>query len=1074
MSFGFSVSDFLAVADLLESTRKRFKGAPAEYNALADETRTLQIVVNDIRVQVEDDEIAHSIKVALRSAKNNCESVLKDLNAVIDAHTELGSAPAGPRKIPRRIWKRLRWDPTEAEQLRLRLNASVHLLVAVRQSVDRTQQRDIAQDLKKLTVSHNSSEMLRVADWLAPDTYSEHQRDYFTRVQAGTGQWVFADPRFCNWFDSRGPSTLLLPGIPGAGKTFVASIIIDRLQAHVSQDDTCGLVFFYSSFKRPATQSCRHIVFSMVRQLYLQQSRKNDVVKSVYEEHIKRQPATSPSLEEACTILEQLLLGFSAVNFVIDALDECKGPEGSADRPWNYIPSLLFRLQEKLKSQMAIKLLATSRPDLEIDGIFLKAERLIIYARDDDLGKFCDSLIPNIRCVAHKTELHPKIKRAICESAGGMFLLAQLHCDTLAAKTKPKDVLRALEAFGRGGDALDRAYQDTLTRIQSQPEEYSVLAKKVLVCITYSAEPLTLDQVRHALAVDQETRELDPEYDLDNPDDVVSSCAGLVTIDSESKIIRLVHYTTQSFLESLGNRLLSDPHDFLASCCLDYLHLDVFARDHGDWYDGPPHSLQFPFLKYSVQYWNWHLSSGSGDIALRQKVFSFLDDSARVTTALYSLNRYLAGSHASGALHLLATMGLNDWIGDYINRGPPTDWNGSDQMSCIECRRYGPCMTDNATPWVTWLTSWSDSFNRTPLSSAIREHHESTAILLIDLNNKVLDEVDVYGRNPLHYASSYDLSAVALKILEKPEKVSWYQYRDPIGRTLLCVAALYGLEAVVDRLLELVSAFAYSDAISYTTWKGPKHETPLWSAARMGHLGIVKKLLANSRGRELNLPNLKGETPLHAAVRGDHLEVIQYLMSQDGIETDRRDLGGCSALHLARSRHVIEYLLSTGLFSADSTDFRGQTVLIHAVLNAGLEAVVYLTSRQDVDVNGTDQYGMNALMAAASIAFADAIAHLAPLVRDVDSTDKAGRTTLHYLCLCSRLVRRDSRSRFQARLDALVRNGASLDIKNNDSLTPYDVLRSRWRDSLNGTDEREILEGWMLIMESYMSATAEE
>lgn len=37
MSFGFSIGDFLALVRLVEGTRKRFKGAPAEYAALVDE-----------------------------------------------------------------------------------------------------------------------------------------------------------------------------------------------------------------------------------------------------------------------------------------------------------------------------------------------------------------------------------------------------------------------------------------------------------------------------------------------------------------------------------------------------------------------------------------------------------------------------------------------------------------------------------------------------------------------------------------------------------------------------------------------------------------------------------------------------------------------------------------------------------------------------------------------------------------------------------------------------------------------------------------------------------------------------
>ncbi|OQV04600.1 Ankyrin repeat-containing protein [Cladophialophora immunda] len=1064
MSFGFSIGDFLAVA----------------------KTRTLQIVLTDLRIQVEDDELTDSIKNDLQSAKKNCEAVLRDLNAVIDAHTELDSATAVPRKVPQRIWKRLRWDPKEANQLRSRLTSSIQLLAAVRQSLDSTLQHDVAQNLARLTATHDNKEVRQIADWLAPGTYSEHQHDYFTRVQAGTGQWVFTDPLYCSWLRGGGPSTLLLPGIPGAGKTFVASIIINWLQARVSHDDTSGLVFFYNSFQRTATQSCRHIVASMVRQLYLQKPHKNDVVKSVYEEHIKRGLATLPSLEELCTTLEKLLAGFSVVFFVIDALDECQGPEASDARPWKYILTFLFRLQEQLKSQVAIKVLATSRPDLEIDGHFPNDGRLTIHARNDDLGKFCDSLIPNIGCIARKTELHPKIKDAICDSARGMFLLAKLHCDTLAAKTKPKDVLKALNTFAQGGDALNRAYQDTIQRIQCQPEEHKALAKKVLVCVTHSARPLTLDEIRHALAVDQETTELDPEYDLDNPDDVISSCAGLVTIDSESRIIRLVHYTTQSFLESLGDELMPDPHDFLATCCLDYLHLDVFAEGHLVDNSYFRHRQEFPFFQYSAKYWHWHILSGSGNIFLKQRAFSFLDNNGRVATATRCLSNDAWDIHGECALHFLAFQGLNDWITDYIGRGPVTEGNWDGKGSCPDCRTSSTeirhRLSNNTTSWITLLTSWCDSRGRTPLWYAIRKRHASTARLLIDLNNEIIDKVDDEGQTPLNLALVYKVEAVALRILEEPKRVSWYQYRDRDDSSYLHNAVSYGHEAVVDRLLELVSAFDTSGtrsiAISYTTSQEKFRDTPVHDAAGAGHLGIVEKLLACSGGRGLNLRTRIGHTPLISAAKGGHLEVVQYLMSQDGIQADFRDRHGMSALHWAAACGtvpVLEYLLSTGLFPANSTSTSGRTALHYASVHHK-RAVVSLTSREDVGVNCTDKDGRNALMVAAQYASADVIAHLAPLMRDVNSTDADGDIALHHLCKSRYWAYRpEGGSKAQASFDSLVKNGASLDITNKQGQTPYEALclRMEGLDATNDRKELESLETLKRMTESYMSVSTE-
>jgi hypothetical protein len=62
-------------------------------------------------------------------------------------------------------------------------------------------------------------------------------------------------------------------------------------------------------------------------------------------------------------------------------------------------------------------------------------------------------------------------------------------------------------------------------------------------------------------------------YDVE---DIISVCAGLVTIDEESNIIRLVHYTTQEYFEHI--RLEWNPRapEEIASICLTYLAFDTF------------------------------------------------------------------------------------------------------------------------------------------------------------------------------------------------------------------------------------------------------------------------------------------------------------------------------------------------------------------------------------------------------------------------------------------------------------------------------------------------------------------
>lgn len=68
---------------------------------------------------------------------------------------------------------------------------------------------------------------------------------------------------------------------------------------------------------------------------------------------------------------------------------------------------------------------------------------------------------------------------------------------------------------------------------------------QVLAWITCAKRPLTTTTVelQSALSVEMNESDLD-EDNLPDLIDMVSVCAGLVTIDAQSNVIRLVHYTT--------------------------------------------------------------------------------------------------------------------------------------------------------------------------------------------------------------------------------------------------------------------------------------------------------------------------------------------------------------------------------------------------------------------------------------------------------------------------------------------------------------------------------------------------
>jgi hypothetical protein len=68
------------------------------------------------------------------------------------------------------------------------------------------------------------------------------------------------------------------------------------------------------------------------------------------------------------------------------------------------------------------------------------------------------------------------------------------------------------------------------------------------------------------------------ELDKDNLSeiqDMVSVCAGLVTIDEESHVIRLVHYTTQEYFERTQSYWFPNAR---TTICISYLSFGVFEK----------------------------------------------------------------------------------------------------------------------------------------------------------------------------------------------------------------------------------------------------------------------------------------------------------------------------------------------------------------------------------------------------------------------------------------------------------------------------------------------------------------
>ena len=277
-----------------------------------------------------------------------------------------------------------------------------------------TSQTHLHQGLDSIERRHEqretSEERVAILDWLAPKDYTTHQNDSFGRRQEGTGQWLLDSPEFSKWLEVEN-QTLFCPGIPGAGKTILASVVIDKLLTQFQDDPGTGIAYIYCNYRRQGDQTPHRLLASLLRQLSQKCQPMPDCVKSLHQRHKPR--STEATYEELENALHSISRLHSRVFIVIDALDECLMADGGRDK--------FLREMMKLQAECGIHLFATSRPIPEIMERFHGTTELEIRANENDVRKYLHGNMSRLpKFVQQRPDLKEKVKTDIVKAVDGM------------------------------------------------------------------------------------------------------------------------------------------------------------------------------------------------------------------------------------------------------------------------------------------------------------------------------------------------------------------------------------------------------------------------------------------------------------------------------------------------------------------------------------------------------------------------------------------------------------------------------------------------------------------------------
>ena len=465
---------------------------------------------------------------------------------------------------------------------------------------------------------------------------------------------------------------------------------------------------------------------------------------------------------------------------------------------------------------------------------------------------------------------------------------------------------------------LADAYRQAMDRITGQKPRWKNPAMDVLGWITCAERPLTTVELQHALAVEAGEPKFDGE-NLPQTEAMISVCAGLVTVDEESDIIRLVHRTAQEYFGWTQKDWFPNAELEITTTCATYLSFDAFSSGPCQTDNEFEERLRsHPLYQYAAQTWAHHAHNIP---KLCPEVIGFLETKGNIEAASQAMIAFKEGwwhsdysqvPRPGAGVHLAAYLGLEEALKNLL------------------CRGCSPNLRD--------------SCGRSPLSWAAARGQEAIVKFFLADTRVDVDSKDGLGRTALSYAAENGHNAVVQLLLAAHENDP--DSRDDNGRTPLFWAVLNGHLAVVQQLLDTNSIDP-----ERITWG----QTPLSLAAELTHWAILKLLLSID-GMKPDFEDDCSRTPLSYAAEEGCQEVVQLLLAK-GADPDSQDDSDRTPLSYAAesgSNVIVKLLLDTGCVNPESKDDNGGTPLFWAAMGGHTTVVRLLLATGSVDPDSKD------------------------------------------------------------------------------------------------------------------------
>jgi Cdc6-like AAA superfamily ATPase len=437
LSIAASVAGLVAISETIFhsviSYGKQVKHAPIEVSRLAMRISELSGVLHSLRLLVTQFSVEKAKTLLKVETIRECQALLDQIRERLAAMEQ--TKGKGTKDAIKYAIKRLTWPFTlpETEKLVSRVEQfkSDFNFALTRENTAaifdvQNSQHTMGRDIQEIRGELNRRQ--EIENRVLMDQKSKKVLDFYDKATSaaihdisrklrhpGTGFWFTKGKIFAEWLTSTNEN-LWLYGIPGAGKTVLASSLIETTLDNAK--DNQAVAYFYCDYRDSAKQNMAKILGSLIAQISLQRDQAFDILHNHYENFTNGGKKDSdPDVDDLIPLISLLIATFSQTSIIIDGLDECE------DNVADVLDSWLRVVKE---CQGALRTIVLSREDHVIRKRLTQENfhAVAIEAQTGDLRLYVASEIEK-RCRTGKlylddADIKADIMEQLVEKAHGM------------------------------------------------------------------------------------------------------------------------------------------------------------------------------------------------------------------------------------------------------------------------------------------------------------------------------------------------------------------------------------------------------------------------------------------------------------------------------------------------------------------------------------------------------------------------------------------------------------------------------------------------------------------------------